>query len=413
MNHLFLNRNFFLLWTGRLVSQIGDKFYGIALAWWVLQKTHSPLTMGFLMVTSALPGLLMAPWAGACIDRLDRKPIMVAADIIRSGFVLTITILSLSNRMEVWHVFVVGGIISLGSVFYDPTVQAVVPQIVRKEQLAKANSYSQMISGMSTVLGPIFGALSVSLFSYPAVFFFNSLTYLVSAFCGWRMVMPARSSAAVKTQQVNKKTWNDIRAGMLFLMGEKSLLIVIAVIGLTHFFFGGLLVLLPFLANGLGGKGVRNLGYLETMMGLGLIVGSLFTGFKKKAILGDGYLFLFMLILGIANFCIGVLKGLHINTLAPYLFVMIVVGTGVANASIYWQSILQVKTPSAMMGRIFSISVMMGNLSLPLAYGLFGLWLKSYSLTVIMGVSGIALGILSIALFIRYQKARMNESVSS
>ena len=93
-----------------------------------------------------------------------------------------------------------------------------------------------------------------------------------------------------------------------------------------------------------------------------------------------------------------------IPTLAPYLLLMMMVGAGVANASIYWQSILQVKTPGIFAGWIFSISTMMGNLSLPLAYGLFGFWLKFNSLMILMDISGLSLVILNAVLFIGYRK---------
>lgn len=405
MKNVLINRNFILLWVGRLVSQVGDKFYGIALAWWVLQKTQSPVIMGMLMVTSALPGLLIAPWAGVYIDRWYRKPVIIVADVIRGLFVLAVAILSMMNRLEVWHVFFTAAIISLGSMFYDPTIQAILPQIVSKEHLPQANSYSQIIGGISTVLGPIFGAISVSLFSYAVVFSFNGLSYLVSAVCAGFMDIPDTCSTEA-TSRIKGKTWDDLQEGIRFLFGQRSIFIIIMLIGLTHFFFGGLLVSLPLLAGALEGKGVQNLGYLETMMGLGLILGSLYRGLKTKVTLKDSYLFLFILILGTGDFCIGVLKGLNILTLAPYLLVMIMVGAAVANASIYWQSILQVKTPGGMAGRIFSISTMVGNLSLPLAYGLFGFWLQSISLMILMSISGVCLMILSVILFSGYSKER-------
>ncbi|HEX3045377.1 MAG TPA: MFS transporter [Bacillota bacterium] len=405
MNNGLINRNFFLLWIGRLVSQIGDKFYGIALAWWVLQKTKSPVIMGMLMMTSALPGLLIAPLAGTFIDRWYRKRVIIIADLIRGVFVLAVAILSAMQSLVVWHVFVAAAIISLGSIFYDPTIQAIVPQIVSEEQLPKANSYSQIVGGISTVLGPIFGAVSVSLFSYTVVFSFNGLSYIVSAICAGLMAIPRIGGSQSETQ-MNPKAWDDFKTGMKFLFHQKSILIVISVIGFTHFFFGSLLVSLPFLVDGLVGKGVQNLGYLETMMGLGLIAGSIYISLKTKAALKDKYLFLFVFILGFSNFSIGILKGLGIISLTPYLLVMTLVGAAVANASIYWQSILQVKTPTAMAGRIFSISTMIGNLSMPLAYGLFGFWLKLNSLMNLMIISGISLIILSVILFTGYSKER-------
>jgi MFS transporter, DHA3 family, macrolide efflux protein len=390
-----------MLWIGRLVSQIGDKFYAIALAWWVLQKTNSPIAMGLLMVASALPGLLIAPLAGALIDRWNRKPVIIIADIVRGVFVIAIVGLSVMNLLEVWHVFFVAVIISLGSSFYDPTVQAVIPQIVSKEQLPKANSLSQIIGGISTVLGPMLGAVAVSFLGFTTVFLLNGLSYLVSAFCGWLMTIPT----ATKRSMANRIAWDDIKAGIDFLVRQKRIMIIIGVIGTAHFFIGSLMVSLPFLAKELAGNGVQNLGYLQTMMGLGLILGSLYISLKRKNGIRDSYLFLFMIGIGICYLLIGVFKMMTIVALIPYLILMMLIGIAIANASIYWQSLLQTNTPNEMAGRIFSISTMMGNLSLPLAFGLFGVLLKFCPMKSLLIFSGIALVITSSALLVSYRQS--------
>jgi MFS family permease len=405
MKELFINRTFFLLWAGRLISQIGDKFYGIALAWWVLAKTDSPVAMGFLMATSVLPGLLIAPWAGAYIDHWYRKPVIIIADIVRGIAVMIVVCLSVINMLEVWHVFVVAAIISLGSSFYDPTVLAIIPQIVSKEELPKANGLSQIIGGVSMVLGPMLGAASVSLFGFTTVFLINGLSYLVSAFCGWLMVIPLAARQQMASSSVN---WKDIKAGVSFLVRQKHLLIIIGVIGLTHFFVGSLMVALPFLAKQLAGNGVHNLGYLETIMGLGLISGSIVMSMRRNGSVQDNNLFLFILGLGVSFLLIGMFKLTDIVTIIPYLIIMLFIGAIIANASVYWQSLLQLKTPDEMAGRIFSISTMMGNLSLPLAFGIFGLLLKFSPITLLMILSGTLLVILSIILLLCYKRVGIN-----
>jgi len=71
--NLFLSKNFFLLWTGKFISEIGDRFYGIALAWWIFQKTNSPSIMGLFMVLSVLSGLLLSPVADSTFYSLYSK----------------------------------------------------------------------------------------------------------------------------------------------------------------------------------------------------------------------------------------------------------------------------------------------------------------------------------------------------
>jgi MFS transporter, DHA3 family, macrolide efflux protein len=100
-----INRNFTLLWLGKIISQLGDKFYAIALAWWILQKTNSPSIMGLFLLTSVLPGILLGFFAGALTDRWKRKTMLVVTDIIRGCLVLIISYMSMNNALEIWHVF--------------------------------------------------------------------------------------------------------------------------------------------------------------------------------------------------------------------------------------------------------------------------------------------------------------------
>jgi MFS transporter, DHA3 family, macrolide efflux protein len=404
MKKVLFNPDFFLLWVGRLISQIGDKFYSIALAWWILQKTNSPVIMGLLMVASALPGVLLAPLAGAWIDRWYRKPVIIIADVIRGLAVIAVAVLAILNMLEVWHVFAVAVVISLGAAFYDPTVQAIVPQIVPEEDLPKANSFNQLIGGISMVLGPVFGALAVSFLGFTTVFLVNGLSYLVSAGCGSIMKIPLVMRVAV-----TKSAWDDIRAGMGFLARQKQTLIVIGIIGIVHFFYGGLIVALPFLARETAGNGVRNLGYFETFLGLGLLLGSIYHGMmKNKGTLGNRYLFRFVMGLGSCLLMIGLVKSLRVGTPIPYLVVMASIGVCVAQAAIYWQTILQTNTPDEMAGRVFSTAAMMGNISLPLAFGLFGIGLKVSSVRVLLAFSGAVLVIVTIILQANYRRISIN-----
>lgn len=399
-NDLLINRNFSLLWLGKLISQVGDKFYSIALAWWVLQTTHSPAVMGLLMAASVLPGLLIGPLAGALIDRCSRKPFIVAADVIRGLFVIAAAAMSLMNVLEIWHVFVVAVVISLGSAFFDPSVQAVLPQIVPEENLPRANGLSQMVGGVSMVAGPLLGALAVSFFGVTAVFIANGVSYLLSAFCVLMMNIPRTVDSIAGNKETN--TWQDIREGLRFLTGQKRILIVMIIIGVAHFFMGSLMVSLPFLARELSGNGVRNLGFLETMMGAGLIGGSVWIALKKNGGIRDFNLFIFMIAIGFCYLSIGILKRIGIVSVLPYMLVMVVIGGGIANASVYWQSILQMRTPNEIAGRVFSISTIIGNVSLPLAFGLFGFVLARSSVVFVMIFSGVCLVVFSYLLMINY-----------
>lgn len=223
-HRLFINKDFFLLWTGKIVSQIGDRFYGIALAWWLLEKTQSPMIMGFFMAASVLPGLAIGPFAGVFIDRWNRRNIIILADVLRGILVLMVAHLSYCNQLRVWQIFAAAVMISLASAFFDPTVQAVVPQIVPEEHISRANSLSQMVSSSSMVLGPVLGAVFVNYMGFTLVFLANGISYLLSAFFESFIHIPSAESMAVKDKN---SILSELQQGLRFIKLQRQLLLVV------------------------------------------------------------------------------------------------------------------------------------------------------------------------------------------
>jgi MFS family permease len=396
---MLINRNFSLLWAGQIVSQIGDKFYAIALAWWILEKTNSPSMMGTFLIAAVLPSLLFGPIAGGLIDRWNRKAILIVADLLRGAIVVAVTLLSWLGILEVWHVFAAAIGISLGTAFFDPTVKAVIPQLVEEEKLPHANALSQLIVGITTIIGPVLGATFVAFFGFTLVFLINSISYIISA-CFEGVMVIARTAGSARTSKVA----SDIKEGLVFIKSNRQVSTVLVAIGIGHFFIGSLMVIMPFLAKQLSGSGVRNLGYLETMIGVGVFFASVLIKTRKKAISGERLLFSAMATVGLWLSLIGVVKLAGILWIVPFLAIAFLIGASIAMAAVFWQSLLQVNVKNEMAGRVFSIAGTLGNASFPVAYGLFGVLLAYYPIPSVLLVSGICLIAASTVLMWSFRK---------
>lgn len=398
---VIINKDFFLLWSGQLVSQIGDKFYSIALAWWILEKTNSPVAMGLFLVASVLPGLIIGPFAGTLIDHWNRKTVIIVSDIVRGLVVLSVTILSLYGLLTVSHVYLSAIMISLASAFFNPTIIALIPQIVAEQQLPRANALSELIGATSMIFGPLLGAAFVAFLGFSLVFLLNGMSYILSAF--FESFIRTNGVAAVNTAQERYQFVSEFKKGLRYLSDKRELLIIIAVIGIAHLFVGTLMVALPFLAKSLQGNSVRNLGNLEMMMGIGMFSAA-FLQAKVKEKLQDTHLFLFMMMMGCCYFLIGISNALGILDVAPYMILVLVVGAMIASASIYWRSLLQMNTATEFSGRVFSISNIVGNSSLPVSYGITGVLLSYFSLNTVMILAGLGLIILCGFLMLFYKQ---------
>lgn len=392
-----MNRNFYYLWLGKLISQMGDKFYAIAMSWWILQRTNSTVSMGFFLFACTIPGIVLGFFSGALSDRWDKRRLMIATDLLRGSFVLVIAYLSYLDILRVWQVFAAGMILSSVSAFFEPASQSILPELVISEELKKANSLCQMVTGACQILGPLLGALVVSLFGTTVVFMANGLSFYIAAI--FSLLMRYKEER-VNPGERSTTIFKDVVEGITFIKGRGNMISILFIIGIAHFFVGSLSVSLPFLANSLGGKGVNNLGLLETLLGAGLLAGAAFSGLRSKKIVSERILFTLMMGFGLCFMCIGTACYYEFDNRVIYMILLFLVGMIIANASIFWQLLLQLNTPTKMRGRVFGISTLIGNASLPIAFGVAGILLNISSISTLMLGSGICLVVLGMGLIL-------------
>lgn len=155
---MFINKNYFLIWSGKFVSMIGDRFYTLVLALWVLKESNSPLLMGVMLFASTLPAFLMGIFTGAYVDRSNQKHIMIVTDLLRGLIILCVTYLEMTNMLSIQILIFCSILISVLNAFFEPSIKSIIPLVVRQEELAKANGLEQLINGISSVMAPVFGA---------------------------------------------------------------------------------------------------------------------------------------------------------------------------------------------------------------------------------------------------------------
>ncbi len=177
---LALNGSFTALWAGQLISLFGDRIHQVALAAAVFIVTGSPLATALVFVAATLPNLLFSPIAGTFVDRWDHKEVMVVSDLLRAATVLLIPMAVVTNIVLVYPlVFVLTTI----SIFFRPARIAILPQIVREDELLTANSALWVGETMADIIGyPLAGLFVAALASaLPIAFWLDAATYVASA----------------------------------------------------------------------------------------------------------------------------------------------------------------------------------------------------------------------------------------
>lgn len=133
------NLNYFFLWLGQTISQLGDSIYEMAIVWFALKLTGSPLSTGMVALAAALPYPILGLVAGAYVDRWNRKTTMIRADLLRAAVLVTIPVLSAFGALRVWHLAAAAFALTSSRVFFYPALMASLPAVVPKEQLVRAN----------------------------------------------------------------------------------------------------------------------------------------------------------------------------------------------------------------------------------------------------------------------------------
>lgn len=179
------NRNFRRLWCAQIVSEIGDWFYTLAIYTLLLQLTGHASSVALALVLQVLPQTFVGPIAGIVNDRISRKKVMIAADLIRA--VIVFSMLLVRSRSVVWLVYPLLLAETIMAAFFEPARSSVIPNITAREDVIVANTLSSTTWSMNLVLGATIGGVVAAWLGRDAVFVLNGLSFLVSALFITRM----------------------------------------------------------------------------------------------------------------------------------------------------------------------------------------------------------------------------------
>jgi MFS family permease len=263
------NRNFALLWFGQLLSQIGDQCLIVAGITLVSDLSSSPLAMLIPALSIAAPQLLFGLVGGVIADRMDRKVVMVVADILRALIVLPV--LLITDLSQIWILYLAAAGLALVGVSFYPARNASLPKIVPEESLVTANGLIQGSTIIALVVGPAIAGLAVEIW-LPSAILFDSATFFASAVAIAVMAIPRRERE-VSLVVGEADVWGDIKAGLSFIYHSPILRRVLAVTGVATLGVGAVILLaIPHLKAKLGAGGLEY-GLAMSVLGLGSLLG--------------------------------------------------------------------------------------------------------------------------------------------
>ncbi|HSL10329.1 MAG TPA: MFS transporter [Actinomycetota bacterium] len=358
-------RDFRLLWTGMFVSMVGDGFYYVAVAWQVYDLSNSPAALAGVGIAWSLPQVAVVPLAGVLADRVDRRFLMIAADVVRAAAIGTVGVLSIMGVLTLPMLVGLVVLFGAGQAMFHPAFHSIVPEIVPPDMLVRANAVDQFVRPFALmVVGPVIGGQLVEHAGSGWAFVADAGTFLWSA----TMVAMIRPRPR-RERDEHVSALQEALEGLRFVRRTRWLLITMCASVLSLFaVWGPWETLMPFVVrNDLGGS-ASDLSWVYFSGGVGAVLVAVTLG-QRGALPRRAMTVLYLVwasgMFGTALFGVA-------RTQWHARFAGFVTEASIAALIVLWYSILQRLVPSHLLGRVTSLDWMITLAGVPLSFAAVG-----------------------------------------
>jgi MFS family permease len=342
----FLSRDFRLLWIGSFLSQAGSQMHVVAVSWQVYELTKTPLSLGGIGVARIVPLVLLALGSGVLADALDRRKLMLFAQLAMMLCSIGLAVVSSLGIVTIWWIYILTALSSAASTLGNPARQAIVPSLVPREQLPSALSLNIISWQAATVLGPTLGGFAIAWLGVASVYWIDAVSFVaviaslllirVGALAGERR--PVSLQAAIE--------------GFVFVR-RNSLIWSTMLLDFLATFFGSATVLLPIFATDILRVGPQGVGLLYAAPSAGAVLASAVLSLSGTLRRQGPILLISVILYGICTAVFGL-------STSFWLSLLMLAGVGASDtvSMVVRQTIRQLSTPDEMRGRMTAVGML-------------------------------------------------------
>lgn len=382
----FLSRTmapFLVLFSGQAFSLFGSRLVQFALVWYLTEQTKSPTVLATASIAALLPQVFIGPFAGALVDRWNRKTVMIVADTLVAASVLVLAFIFSTGRIEVWHVYAVMMFRAAGGAFQWPAMQASTSMMVPKSHLSRVAGLNQSLNGIVAITAPPAGALLLEFIPIEYVLAIDVATALLAVGPLLLITVPQPEHEGGSARGV----LGDMKEGYQWVLSQKGLLTIMIMSLLINLFTTPTFTMLPLLITEVLLGGAIELAWIQSANGLGMIAGGiilgLWGGFESKV--NTAFSGLLMASLGLLLFSQTPPGMIWVGVVAIFIFGFM---NSIANSSFF--SLLQAMIPHEMQGRVFTLIMSTSVAVSPLGLAIAGPVVEMTGLRFWFVISGFA-----------------------
>jgi DHA3 family macrolide efflux protein-like MFS transporter len=349
--------SFFGIWTGQAFSLIGSRVVQFALVWWLTKLTGSATVLATATMAALIPEIVLAPLAGAYVDRWNRRMVMIVADGLVALASLWLAYLFWVEAAQVWHVYVIMLVRAVGGSFHWPAMQASTSLMVPEKHLTRVAGLNQTLNGALSIVGPPLGALLMEVLLLYGVMLVDVGTAMLAILPLFFAHVPQPRRDDMDVEGTEKPTvWTDMREGLRYILGWPGLVALIGLAMIVKIALTPAFSLLPLLVSEHFNGDAAQLSLLEAVSGVGILLGglilSVWGGFRRKIYT----MMLGVVILGLGFVALGFTPG---GLFWMALVSIFVIGLMIPLVDGPIMAILQGTVTPEMQGRVFTL---MGSL---------------------------------------------------
>jgi DHA3 family macrolide efflux protein-like MFS transporter len=343
---------FLIIFTGQAVSLFGSELVQFALIWWLTETSGSATTLAVASLVGLLPPVFLGPFAGALVDRWNRRVVMMVADGAIALATLALAALFALGVAQIWHVYVLMFVRALGGAFHWPAMQASTTLMVPEKHLARVAGMNQALRGIANIAMPPLGALLLAATPLSTILAIDVGTALL-AIVPLVFIHVPQPAHTLQEDKKGSSVWADLREGIRFVWGWRGLAMLIALISLLHFMAAPAFSLVPIVVTRHFGRGALGLAWMQSASGIGLLAGGLLLGawggFKRRIVT----VLLGISLMGGCMAVVGVLPDTAFWAAVGAMF-----GTGLLAPMVVgsFQAVQQAIVPPEIQGRVFALA---------------------------------------------------------
>jgi DHA3 family macrolide efflux protein-like MFS transporter len=341
-------RPFLVIFGGQAFSLFGTRLVQFALVWYLTSQTGSAQVLTSASIAAIVPQVVIAPFAGALVDRWNRRSVMMISDSLIAGAILVLAVLFALERVEVWHIYLLMLFRSAGGAFQWPAMQASTSMMVPKEHLSRVAGLNQSLQGLVSIIAPPTGALLLEILPIQYVLTVDVATAVlaVGPLIFIQVPQPVRSDISARG------VLTDMREGFRWLWSKKPLVMIMGISLMINMVTNPAFTLLPLLITTYFKGGAIQLAWVQSANGIGLILGGIslgiWGGFKSKS--RTAFSALFIGGLGLLGFSQTPADLFLIGIGCVFIFGFM---NAIGNSSFF--SVLQELVPYEIQGRVFTL----------------------------------------------------------